>query len=247
MRLAWNRSVIIWLFMIPLGVPLADAQQRKEKKVASNEEYLAAINISVSQELQTFPSHEEGSSYSITLCADVPNNKKPEMVAHNQQTGHVFLILKMIRVPDTICQVFGFYPKRGLPTLLFKTIRSVIKDNSKREHDAFVTRSLTRMEFDSVLERSISLARRIYHINKFNCYDYAVHVFNTASGKDSIPLNHVRFPAPFGKGGSPVGLYRDLKELKNNGSSWANAIEFGDFIAPVSSTRVVAGKNERKK
>lgn len=242
-RTACFSLILILLFLQQTSY----SQERKSKKEASDESFVESININVGNELRSFDADLPGAEYSISLCADVPNNKKPYKVAHHQQTGHVFLILQKMNTTDTISQVFGFYPKNGLPTLIFKTTRSVIKDNSMREHDVSISKKLTRSEFDTVISRAIALARHIYHINKYNCYEYAVYVFNSVAGADSVPVTHVRFPFIFGKGGSPVSLYKDLEKMKASGSSWADAIQFGEFIAPKSTTRVIPSKDEKKK
>ena len=236
--------VLAFFFSLP-GRSLA--QQKMNS--AATEGYIEPVNIKIDRELQCFNKEISDARYSISLCADVPYNKKPYKVAHNQQSGHVFLVLQKINPlnKDTISQVFGFYPKKGLPTLFFKTIKSVIKDNSRREHDASITRELTKEEFDKAIEKSVTYSKHIYHINKYNCYEYALFIFNAVAGKDTVPLTHVRFPFIFGWGGSPVGLYKDLEKIKQNGSHLAECIQFGNFLAPVSSTRVLPNKKLRKK
>jgi hypothetical protein len=234
-----HRYLIYFIYLIIFLHQQASAQAPKRKGGDPN--YVPAVFIILEGELAFFKRHiPPSASYSITICGDVPNNKKPHMVAYNQQTGHVFLILQVIDSikNDTSSQVFGFYPKKGLPTLFFKTIKSKMMDNSERNYDVSITKHLTRAEFDTVLEKSLSLSKRIYHINKYNCYDYALFVFNSVAGKDALPTVHVRFPFVFGKGGSPVGLYKDMERLKNNGSPWAPFIKFGEMKAPVSDVRI---------
>ncbi len=238
-----NKNDMVLCMCIFTSVFLHLGVYAQQNKKSAEQDYVDAINIIVGKELQHFPDHAEGAVYSISLCADVPNNKKPKKVAYQQQTGHVFLILQMISPSkDTSSQVFGFYPKRGLPTLIFKKIKSVIKDNSYREYDARVTKHLNRPQFDSVVNRSILDANRIYHINKYNCYDYAVQIFNSIVSTHLIPSTHVRFPFIFGRGGSPVGLYMDLQRLKTD-PMWIDAIHFDNFTSPKSSTRVIRTKN----
>src|SRR5687768_6079961 len=236
--------ILIFFFSLP-GKSIA---QQKLNSTA-NEGYIEPVNIKIDKELQCFNKEVADAQYSISLCADVPYNKKPYKVAHNQQTGHVFLVLQKINSnnKDTISQVFGFYPKKGLPTLFFKTIKSVIKDNSRREHDVSITRQLTKEEFNRAVEKSVAFSKNIYHINKYNCYEYALFIFNAVAGKDTVPLTHVRFPFIFGWGGSPVGLYKDLEKIKQNGSYLAESIQFGNFLAPVSSTRMLQNKKVKKK
>ena len=227
------------IFVLTLCVSPALFAQKGSKKVAE-QQYIEAVNIKVGKELQQFPQHTDGTTYTIYLCADVPRNSRPSQVAYHQQTGHVFLIFQVIGPlgSDTTSQVFGFYPKRGLPTLVFKSIKSVIKDNSRREYDVYVKKDVDRTMFDSAVNVAISEAARIYHINKYNCYDYALKVFNTLTPHNTVPSTHVRFPFIFGRGGSPVGLYQDLYKLKDL-KDWSGDIAFGNFKAPMSSTRVI--------
>jgi hypothetical protein len=209
------------------------------QKGAVKAEIFPAKKINIEEQLQVFNDSTDASAYIISLCADVPYNKKPYKVAHKQQTGHVFLVLQQIKATgDTIRRVFGYYPKKGLPTLLFKTIKGCIKDNSTRECDIKISRTLTREQFDTVLVRALSLSRRTYHINKFNCYDYAVGVFNAVSPDNPLPLSYVRFPFPFGKGGSPCSVYKDFKKMKDTGAFWAGSIDVETTVAPVSTGRV---------
>jgi hypothetical protein len=213
------------------------SQDHAPKSNQAGGEFLA-YSIDIADELEIFHTEASNAVYRISLCADVPNNKKPWHVAQGQQTGHVFLILQKINGTDTINKVFGFYPRKGLPTLFFKKIKSKIKDNSKRTYDTDITKELSASEFDTVLTKSILYAQQVYHINKFNCYDYALEIFNSIAGKDSLPVSHVRFPFIYGKGGSPCSVYKDLKKLKESNSSWAPYIRFGSLAAPVSTGRI---------
>jgi hypothetical protein len=100
---------------------------------------------------------------------------------------------------------------------------------------------VSRTQFDTILSRSVALASKRYHINKYNCYDYALLIFNSVVS-DTLPNVPVRFPFIFGKGGSPVSVYKDLKRLQSSGSAWAPHITFGKMRAPVSSGRVVGSR-----
>ena len=211
--------------------------QTRNSKTVSADEYIA-YSINIAENLKIFDTHKPATAFRISLCADVPNNKKPYQVAHNQETGHVFLILQQITGADTLSQVFGFYPKKGLPTLFFKTIASRIKDNSKREYDVEISRMISAEEFKMIESKILLLSSKKYHINKFNCYDYAVEIFNVIAGDNPLPLTHVRFPFIFGKGGSPCGIYKDFKKLKESNSFWAPYILFAIKTAPVSVARL---------
>jgi hypothetical protein len=75
-----------------------------------------------------------------------------------------------------------------------------------------------------------------YNINHFNCYDYALQVFNSIlDEKNCIPLQHVNFPFIAGRGGSPCGLYKTLTEIKDSGLEVPYSIQFGVQQSPVST------------
>ncbi|MBC7949692.1 MAG: hypothetical protein H7Y42_17535 [Chitinophagaceae bacterium] len=207
----------------------------RSKKNPVVDPYPATI-VKIGDHLRIFNDTTKGTSYHLAVCADVPDNSKPLKVAYQQETGHVFIILrKVIKEGDTLSRVFGFYPMGGLQTLLFKKTRSVIKDNSHREYDVGISRELSAQQFDTIVATAISLADRKYHMNRYNCYDYALGIFNSVAGASPLPIVHVRFPFIFGRGGSPCSIYRSFGELAGNGSVWASHIEFADRTAPISS------------
>lgn len=189
------------------------------------------------QRFKCFAERHGHNTYSITLCGDVPDNERPMKVYFKKEPGHVFLVLTM---EDTVChfeprsQVFGFYPQRPVSSVIFKNVRCKMMDNGNRIYDVKIEKDLSASEFDLVLENAVVFAQKKYNLNRYNCYDYALNVFNCFSGIEKIPVNRVRFPFIAGKGGSPVCLFRDLRKLYEEGSWWAPYIDFGSFKAPVS-------------
>jgi len=210
--------------------------QHRSSKASEAEAGFSAYAINLADELDIFNNGLTATTYRISLCADVPNNKKPWKVAYHQETGHVFLVLQKIAGVDTINKVFGFYPRRGLPTLLFRKVKSKIKDNSRRTYDADITEEVSAAAFDTVLAKAVLCSERYYHINKFNCYDYAVEIFNSIAGDRALPERHIKFPFIFGKGGSPCAVYQDLKKLSLE-SAWSHHVRFGNLTAPTSTHR----------
>lgn len=174
--------------------------------------------------------------YQVTLAADVPDNKRPAKVFYKNEPGHVFIILekKDTITNQSIAKVWGFYPVKPVSCVLFKKTKSVLTDNGKREYNAAITKTLSKEEFKLVKQKAAALAEKKYHINQYNCYDYAIEIFNSLPGIESIPVTHVKFPFIFGRGGSPCGLYADLVKLKNSNSAWARFILIGNFTAPES-------------
>jgi hypothetical protein len=191
------------------------------------------------QRFQCFNGRHEHNQFSITLCGDVPDNARPMKPWSEKEPGHVFLVLTM---HDTACHyepvafVFGFYPRWPVSSLIFKNVRCEIGDNSKRSYDVRLEKSLSLSEFEMMLENSVAFARKKYNLNRYNCYNYALDVFNSLPGIEKLPVSKIRFPFIAGKGGSPCCLYRDLKKLQQKGSAWSPYINFGSFKAPVSCT-----------
>lgn len=174
----------------------------------------------------------DSAEYSVTLCADVPVNSDPGRVYTKGETGHVFIILsKKVSTGEVISSSFGFYPKVPV-TFLVKKVRSKIMDNSNRDYDVAIEKKTTPEEFAHVLEQCLLLARKKYNLKKYNCYDYALGIFNTLAGNEKLPVTYVKFPFIFGKGGSPCGLFKDLKRLSVSTSSWAHSIRFGKMRSP---------------
>lgn len=191
----------------------------------------------LAQRFKCFAQQHDHNQYFITLCGDVPDNLRPHKVYFKKESGHVFLILSM---KDTVCHtesvstVFGFYPQRPASSIIFKNVRCEILDNSERSYDVQIKKKLSSSEFELILENAISFAQKKYNLNQYNCYNYALDVFNSLPGIEKLPVNKVRFPFIAGKGGSPCCLYRDLAKLKQEGSVWAPFISFGFFKAPAS-------------
>ncbi len=73
-------------------------------------------------------------------------------VFYKKEPGHVFIILekKDTLTNQFIAKVWGFYPVRPVSCILFKKTNSVLTDNSKREYNAAITKTLTKEEFNIV-------------------------------------------------------------------------------------------------
>lgn len=232
-------KVILTFVLCLCYVTTLSQQNRRSKKSPLREPY-PAVKIDIREHLKIFEdSSTREATYRISLCADVPNNNKPMKVAYKQETGHVFLILQKIYSSDTVSRVFGFYPKGELSTLIFKKVKGRIKDNSHREYDVEISKELSAQQFDTILAKAVSCADRKYHMNRYNCYDYAVLTFNSAASETVLPINHIRFPFIFGKGGSPCAVYKDLTKMKEDSlvTTGKSAIRFAALTAPISNGR----------
>ena len=195
-------------------------------------------NLNLEERFHCFAPLNTNAVYTITICADIPDNGNANRVHVGQQPGHVFLILEKsdgITPWQSKVQVFGFYPQNQHSSLLAGDVSCKIVDNSKREYNASLSKKISSKQFQLLLEKSEHLARRKYNLHRFNCYDYVLEVFNSLPGIEKLPITHVKLPYFLGRAGSPCGLYHDLKNLKANESEWAPYIQFGTFNAPESS------------
>jgi hypothetical protein len=188
--------------------------------------------LSLSERLQIFYP-VDSAEYTITICADLPDNNNPKRVYKKGEPGHVFLILSKINsvTGEAATRSFGFYPRVPV-SCLFKKVKSTILDNNNREYDASIEKKLTMEQFVFALEKCKELSRKKYNLNRYNCYDYVLEVFNSLPGIEKLPVSVVKFPFIFGRGGSPCGLYRDLKTLSSLDSAWTPFIRFGLFTSP---------------
>lgn len=200
-----------------------------------------SVPISLSHEIKVFNDSTADAAYFIAIAADVPNNKKPMKVTYQLEPGHLFLILQKITGTDTINKVFGFYPLNDATLLYKKKVNSVIKDNSKRQYDVELKKPVSKEQFKIAINTALGYAKRKYHINDFNCYDYALGIFNT-SCNDSLPFIRIRYPLFFGKGGSPCTFYKYMQQQKDSGTALAPYIAFGNLIAPASTKILSANR-----
>ncbi|WP_373549186.1 hypothetical protein [Haliscomenobacter sp.] len=178
----------------------------------------------------------------LTLAADVPNNQKPAQVWYRKNPGHVLLILERL---DTLSGLqstlsWGFYPRQPISSVFFRKVKSELRDNGGDEFEAKITINLNDSSFQHLQKQSIALAKRSYHLNRYNCYDYALEVFNDVIDRPKLLQQTVKFPLPLvmGRGGSPCALYQHLQALKTD-SCWAKAISFGPFVAPKSEEKLL--------
>ncbi|HPG11772.1 MAG TPA: hypothetical protein PLU37_09595 [Chitinophagaceae bacterium] len=221
----------LWTVIV-CGQAIANIDQTNTVQTSSTKKKSASERLE--ETLKCFNPLNKNAEYSITLCADIPDNNQPDRVHVRSETGHVFIVLTKIQQSDTTHCVFGFYPRRPASSLIFKNVRSEILDNSEREYNISVFKQLDETSFMKTLNTAIELAKKKYNLNKYNCYDYAIDIFNEVAGTNKLPKNHINFSFIFGKGGSSCSLYADLKQLKENGSTWAPYIQIGLFKAPVS-------------
>lgn len=240
---------LVIIFFQELSVATADHQQSFEKTIFSSgnsnsywynifpeKNYNRRKHQQLIKAFQCFGQLENNATYSITLCADVPDNDFPLKPLKGDETGHVFVILTKRTAAASVSKSFGFYPRHILFTVFVHRSRSKIGDNDGRVYDIAITEEIDAQQFAKLLEYAIELSFRKYHIKKNNCYHYALALFNFVS-EEKLKTTHIRLPFLFGKGGSPCGLYDELMKMAKNNPSAVERITRGSFISPENSCR----------
>ena len=234
------KPLILLSYIVSLVIIISWQQASAQPPKVKKPKPLMPKVIRLEDQLAYFDKKFDSATYRVSLCADMPYDKNPLQVTYGQEPGHVFLILQKINlgsVGDTINLVFGFYPSRGIPLIFKRKMKSRIKDNSSRYFDVMITKTVSENEFDNFLQTALSLSRQYYHLNRYNCYDYGVELFNTLVSYDKVPVDRIKYPFPFGFGGSPVCIYNYVSSLDSSLKEWNYEINIGGLIAPRSAGR----------
>jgi hypothetical protein len=194
---------------------------------------LSASAASLQKKFKAFDTLGNNGKYDLILAVDVPDNRRPLKVLYKNEPGHVFLIL---RKTDTVTGktaeiAWGYYPANPVAILFFRRSKSQLLINAKREYNASLTVSLSAAQAAAVAQNALRLSAKKYHLNKYNCYDYAIELYNTIEGAVQLLNEKVKYPFVFGKGGSPCGLYRQLQKIKNSERNDAILVSFGLFTS----------------
>jgi hypothetical protein len=196
----------------------------------------------------------DGATFSIQLCADVPANSNPDVSMNFSGTvnaGHVFLVVTKFGSGVAVTQSFGYYPQSA-PSAWnpFSPLPAAIKDNKGQEINASISMSMNSTQFDAVKAAAITLSTQAYQLDKSNCTDYALNVFNAAR---AVPLtmdpyllrqagivmaNGLSSPSiTVSITNSPQKLYAKLSSMKSNGGDEAGNIQLDlshNLKAPIS-------------
>jgi len=185
---------------------------------------------------------DEGASYSVELCVDLPVNSEPNMSMNfsgGVNAGHSFLVVSKAGNGLTITQAFGFYPQTA-PSAWnpFSSIPSAIKDNGDKEINASISISINSEQFQAVESAAINFSAQPYLLDKSNCTDYALNVFNVGR---AIPITIDPYilrqsgivmsngmssdPITVTIKNSPQKLYEKLANMKANGGAEAQSIQ----------------------
>jgi hypothetical protein len=181
----------------------------------------------------------DGASYSVQLCVDVPVNGNPAASSNTSgiNAGHSFLVITKSGTGISITQSFGFYPKSLSILDPFSTVSSAIKNNGGQEINGNLAMSISTEQFNNLKATAIELSTKQYSLDSWNCTDYALSVFNSVRNTPiALDPYIIRQPgisisgAPASPGfnviiaNSPQRLYEKLNTMKKSGAAEASNI-----------------------
>ncbi|WP_431209454.1 hypothetical protein ACQ86N_25185 [Puia sp. P3] len=184
----------------------------------------------------------EGASYTIELCVDIPVNSSPDMSMNFSggiSSGHTFLVVTKSGNGMNVSQSFGYYPQTA-PSAWdpFSPIPSAIRDNGNDEINASLIMTINNDQFNAVRSAAVNFSAKPYLLDKSNCTDYALSVFNVARTTpltmDPYVLRQAGIvltnglssePITVTIANSPQKLYDKLANLKMSGGTEASNIQ----------------------
>jgi hypothetical protein len=189
----------------------------------------------------------EGATYSVKLCVDVPDNSNPSKLWNTtNNAGHVFLELVKTNGPVSVTETLGFYPQTTYKAIGFGEINGkLVNDgdntngNKPHEYNASLTMdNLSESNFNTLIQSISQLSANKYDMNNNNCAHFAVNVINSIRTDKlysifkeqdiSTPVNYTissSMRIPFSQ--SPAGLYEKLMQKKQSNDKDAPKIEIG--------------------
>lgn len=192
--------------------------------------------INLKDKLDCFKNVPDNSNttYTAKLCADLPNNNNPNALVGPDKVGHAFVTLTKSNGSNLVSITFGFYPEKGYKSLLTNSVNSQIEDDGTKlhEYNASINYNLSASSFENMINTALLNSNNQYSLSDFNCTDFAVSVINSGLSNKVIVndwiINNTYYNSGFAHnantnyGTTPSGLYKKIKELKNNGNSNAS-------------------------
>ncbi len=157
--------------------------------------------------------------YSVKICADIPNNAKPDDLTHEGSPGHAFLELTKTTDGVSVTQTIGFYPANYHTAKLQVNVASMVVDNKNHDYDASLTKMLNVIQFNAMLAAALPAAAHQYNMGSYNCTNFALDIFNSQGYSLYIPDT---YNAIWNYGKTPNALYKDIKNKYNNEYPGAN-------------------------
>ena len=170
---------------------------------------------------------DAGATYKITLLSDIPVNGDPSKIFDwsTNSPGHSFIELNKSGGGQSIQQNFGFYPETGWKAPFNVNVDSKIVDNAGHEYNASLSLTINSSQFQAALNKIQAISGNDYNITTWNCTDFALSVFNTASPRPltipqfAIPTSEYPMPTTITLSNTPQGLYEEIQSLQSSHST----------------------------
>ena len=173
-------------------------------------------------------------NYYLVIYANQPENGEPTMYVEGGQFGHAFVALTVeYEDGSRVRRHVGFYPDAGPegPNTFSLGVgagevkvedgtRWNVRRSKKVTKEGFMA-ALNKIEEFAVVEDSeYSDNRSEYHLQEFNCTDFACEVYNASGGEQvSTETQDFEYLEFKGSAKSPGQLGEDLKTMGNSGTT----------------------------
>lgn len=173
---------------------------------------------------------DNGATYTIRLCSDLPVNGDSWPVTSGATPGHTFLTITKINGNQFVTQSFGFYPISG-PRSIWGSCTSKMVDDENHEFNASISMPIDQSQFNTIKNLAMSYVTTDYNLHDFNCSDFALNCFNSVR---STPIEVSDTYRTINYGTTPNGIYEKLKDMKDNNHPEASNIFIGVANSPDS-------------
>ncbi|HJV19535.1 MAG TPA: tetratricopeptide repeat protein [Sediminibacterium sp.] len=159
--------------------------------------------ISAGSLIDAFMDQKRAASYAVAIHVKQPAAGKKNVFAGLGNVGHMFItLIKFNKDRSSVTRTFGFYPEKGLlipVNPIFPNSPAVLKNDQQRSWDEMVGRFVSQRDFTRILEFIDKNSNTSYHLNRFNCSDFALAI----GGLANIRIAETTGKWPLGKGNNP--------------------------------------------
>lgn len=191
-QLVFNDSLI--------DASLSSLEQAPDSLQHSN---AAAEPVLAGSLVDAFMDGKRASSYAAAIHVKQPAAGKKKVFAGLGNVGHMFItLIKFNKDRSSVTRTFGFYPEKGLlipVNPIFPNSPAILKNDQQRSWDEMVGRFVSQRDFTRILEFIDKNSNTSYHLNRFNCSDFALAIGDLAN----IRIQETTGKWPLGKGNNP--------------------------------------------
>ena len=154
--------------------------------------------------VDAFLDNKVASHYAVMILIKQPIAGQKKTNTGLGEVGHAFIsLIKYNEDLSAVNKTFGFYPESGLlipVNPLAPKAKSVIKDDSFHDWDQLLGKMVSKAQFEQMLEYIDHNISNQYHLNKYNCSDFALTLARIAA----IDIQETEGTWPLGRGDNPA-------------------------------------------